>query len=521
MATIAADLTIEELLERLYAEIAQLKAENALLREQVATLTQIIFGKSTEKSPPAKQSSGESDSQPPPGDEPKPKKGNRGGVRYRRNHDHLPVQEDLVDLSDSEKQCPCCGEAYADFTDVTEGDTIEIEVKGYKRRVRRKSYLRKCNCKDAPKIVTAPTPGKIIPKGSLGTSVWIELLLGKFLFYTPTNRLINQLALCDIFLAASTIIDGMKKLSQLIAPCYELICERNKEAEKWHADETGWLVHEKVEDKENSNWFIWVFKSIDTVVYKLSATRSSETIKGHLGQDVDGVLSCDRFSAYKKYAMETDGGIDLAFCWAHVRRDFIRLGKAYPEYSEWSKQVVEVEIRELYRLHAERKQAHLKEATSPETLQSIDTLFNQKMTDFLNRRREELKCPNFADCQRKVNKSLIEHWQGLTVVLADPTTDMDNNAAERALRGPVVARKNFWGSMMEWSGQLAVMMFSLIQTLLLWGVNPKLWLTMYFEECAKNKGRPPDNIGQYLPWNLSIESIESLSLQSKPQLKPH
>jgi transposase len=88
---------------------------------------------------------------------------------------------------------------------------------------------------------------------------------------------------------------------------------------------------------------------------------------------------------------------------------------------------------------------------------------------------------------------------------------MDNNSAERALRGPVVARKNFWGSMMEWSGQLAVILFTIVQTWMLWGVNPKKWLELYFNDCAANKGKAPASIEKYLPWNMTQEMLDSLS----------
>ena len=65
---------------------------------------------------------------------------------------------------------------------------------------------------------------------------------------------------------------------------------------------------------------------------------------------------------------------------------------------------------------------------------------------------------------------------------------MDNNTAERSERGPVVGRKNYYGSGSLWSGRLAAMMFSLFQTLCLWGLNPRLWLTAYLEACAQAGG---------------------------------
>ena len=82
---------------------------------------------------------------------------------------------------------------------------------------------------------------------------------------------------------------------------------------------------------------------------------------------------------------------------------------------------------------------------------------------------------------------------------------MDNNTAERSERGPVVGRKNYYGSGSVWSGRLAAMMSSLSQTLCLWGLNPRLWLTAYLEACAQAGGRAVKDMDRFLPWNLSPE----------------
>ena len=90
------------------------------------------------------------------------------------------------------------------------------------------------------------------------------------------------------------------------------------------------------------------------------------------------------------------------------------------------------------------KKTYLERETDPQEFEKLDNEFCQKMTAFLNRRKEEPKSPDLADCKRKVNESVVEHLQALTVVIANPETDMDNNTGERALRGPVVGRKNFF-----------------------------------------------------------------------------
>lgn len=111
---------------------------------------------------------------------------------------------------------------------------------------------------------------------------------------------------------------------------------------------------------------------------------------------------------------------------------------------------------------------------------------------------------------KKVLESLKNHWPGLIVFVDHPEVPMDNNEAERLERLPVVGRKNFYGSGALWSGRLAAVLFSLFQTLALWKINPRLWLTAYLEACADNGGQAPDSIEGFLPWKMTQEQRQSL-----------
>jgi transposase len=102
------------------------------------------------------------------------------------------------------------------------------------------------------------------------------------------------------------------------------------------------------------------------------------------------------------------------------------------------------------------------------------------------------------------------HWEGLTLFVDDPRIPMDNNTSEQRGRGPAVARKNFYGSGSLWSGQLAAASFSIFATLALWGLNPRKWLTWYFERCAAAGGKIPGDISLFLPWNLTQEKRREL-----------
>ncbi len=87
---------------------------------------------------------------------------------------------------------------------------------------------------------------------------------------------------------------------------------------------------------------------------------------------------------------------------------------------------------------------------------------------------------------------------------------MDNNTAERCHRGPVLARKNFYGSGALWSGRLAAMLFSLFQTMQLWGIVVGKWLNAYLTACAQAGGQSPPDPQRYLPWNMTAEERERL-----------
>ena len=107
--------------------------------------------------------------------------------------------------------------------------------------------------------------------------------------------------------------------------------------------------------------------------------------------------------------------------------------------------------------------------------------------------------------------SLYNHWDGLTVFVKRPEVAMDNNTAERMLRNPVVGRKNYDGSGSVWSAHLAAMMFSVIQTVFLWGLNPHHWLSAFLQACAEHGGQSPTDLSAFLPWQMTPECREELA----------
>ena len=429
----------------------------------------------------------------------------------RRDYSRLPAREEFRERPPEQCLCPRCGRPLLPRGDTEDSEQIEIEVRAYRRVIRRRRYQRTCTC-DGPITLTAPPPPKLIPKGRYGISVWVEILLDKYLSYRPTERLLASWRLLGLDLAPGTVTDGLSRLAVLLEPIYRALEERNRLGDLHQGDETRWPVFVALEGKEGYGWWLWVVLGPDTVAYLLDPGRGHTVPEGHYQAESRGVLVVDRYAAYKAMSWVKDGVIVLAFCWAHVRRDFIRVGKGWPELKTWALQWLR-RIRILYRLNDQRLAAERGSAASREA----DDGLRQAVDAMRAQRETELARVGLATPCRKALESLDEHWEGLTRFVADPRIPMDNNASERRARGPAVARKNFYGSGAEWSGRLAAALFSILATLSLCKLNPRRWLTWYFERCAEAGGAVPGEIQSFLPWNLEAEKKTELGEPAVPQ----
>ena len=184
------------------------------------------------------------------------------------------VVEEVVELPSDRRACSCCGLPFESFPGTEDNEILEVEVKAYRRVIHRQRYRPACSCGKHPGILTAPPVPRVIPKSILGVSLWVDLLLDKFLYYRPTYRLLRQWQTLGLDLSLGTVTDGLKRLVPLFEPVYTALAERNQEQTHWHADETRWLVFATVEGKVGYRWTLWVFHSEDAVVFVLDSGRS-------------------------------------------------------------------------------------------------------------------------------------------------------------------------------------------------------------------------------------------------------
>lgn len=481
--------------------ITVLEQENEHLRGENRRLQAQHFGRKSEKQSSQDRSNHlEGLAEDKPQREPsKPQKSPQ-----RRAQPHLPIIEQIIELPADQRACPQCGKPRQAMTATEDSEQIEIDVKAHRRVLRRKRYLQTCDCPDCQKTITAPAPPKLLPKSLFGTSIWVEILLAKYFNHQPIERLLASWKLTGLNLAPSTVNAGLKRLEPLFAPIYTALQERNRLSPYQQADETRWLVFIEKEGKEGHRWWLWVFNGVDTSVFVLDPYRSHDVPQGHFTAGVSVILMVDRLSSYKAMVPVKEGLILLAFCWAHVRRDFIAVAKSFPELKPWALDWLKL-IRQAYRCNRERL-ACLNTPEFAKPAAELRAVIEQMKTTAA----EQLSDPKLRQPCRKTLVSLQEHWIGLTRFVEDPRIPMDNNASERSLRGAALGRKNYYGSNAEWSGRLAMMLFSIFATLPKWNINPRTWLRWYLDACAETGGQAPPDIHRYLPWNMGEDERQTM-----------
>jgi len=437
-------------------------------------------------------------------DTPKRKRGQQPGhpTPIRRTYPELERIEEVHDVHENEQTCPCCGLTREEFFKEEESEIIEVDVKAYVRKVVRKSRVSKCNCPSQPKVVSPLVVGALFPGSQLGVSVWVEILLAKYRYGEPINRLLDRWADIGFSPPRGTIHSNLASIGKLISPVAELIAARNRSAHHWHIDETRWPVYVEIPGKAGHRWWLWVFVTEDTVVFKIDPTRSSRVVYEHLGENPEGIASVDRYSAYKSVSLHALN-LFLAFCWAHVRRDFLELEVKWPELKDWT-MVWLNQISNLFAINNIRRQTKLDDTVFVKADRELRT----SMDDFRSNIDAGLDNHHLHDEARKVLHSLDKHWEGLKIFVDHPQIPMDNNLAERTLRPQVVGRKNFWGSGSEHTARLQADLGTLFFTLERNNINLKKWLYDYLSVCSLHGGRPPDDIEKYLPWSSPKKSLK-------------
>jgi transposase len=344
---------------------------------------------------------------------------------------------------------------------------------------RRAKY--RCRCNGA--VVTAPGPDKLIPGGRYSVEFAVEVAAGKYLDHLPLERQSRQMAREGLAVDTQTLWNQIEALARHLQPAYEALRGKILASDVLHADETWWRL---MQGKGSKRWWSWSISNEEAAHYRIAPQRSTEAAREVLG-GYRGTVMADGYGVYESLS-RAGPGFTLANCWSHARRNFVEIEPNYPRECG---EVLSL-IGELYGVERlAPRLVGLQGAEREEALQVRARLRTEHSRPLVERiwqwATSQTGTPESG--LRKAIMYLLERRAGLTRFLDDPRVPLDNNAAERALRGMVLGRKNHYGSRSLRGTQVAALFYSLLETAKLCVVEPKAYLRAAALAAIREPGR--------------------------------
>jgi transposase len=424
----------------------------------------------------------------------------------RRQPARRPLPETLPRerrVEPSPAACPCCGGRLRKLgEDVTE--TLERVPAQWKviQTVREKWTCRACEA-----ITQPPAPSHPIARGRAGPQLLADVLFGKYGAHLPLNRQSEIYAREGVELDVSTLADWVGACAATLMPLRDAIEAHVHAAERLHVDDTTVPVLAKGQCRTGRLWAHvrddrpFAGKAAPAVVLYYSPNREGIHPQRQLAR-YTGIMQVDAYSGYNALYAEgrKPGPIVEAACWAHGRRKLYELARL-------AKMPIAIEaVRRIDELFAiERDIAGL----PPQQRVCVRRERSKPLTEDLERwlRAERRKLSSKNPLAKAMDYSL-KRWSTFTRFLDDGRICMTNNAAERAVRGIAVGRRNWTFCGSDAGGERAAVIFTLIETAKLCGVDPRAWLA---DVLARIADHPATRIDQLLPWNWQAV---------RPQLQP-
>jgi transposase len=388
--------------------------------------------------------------------------------------------------------CPRCGGPVRKLgEDITE--MLECEPRRWKvvEHVREKVSCRCCEAISQP-----PAPSHPIARGRAGPNLLALVLAAKYGQHLPLTRQSAIYAREGIELDVSTLADWVGSSTASLMPLVLGVRTHVFAAERLHGDDTTVPVLAKEQTKIGRVWGYVrddrPFGGLDppAVAFFYSPDRTGEHPERHLAEFA-GILQADAYAGFNRlYEPKREPGPILeAACWAHARRKLFELAAVSkaPIAAEAVRRIDELFAieRELNGKLAGERLAVREERTKPLVIELEAWLRIQH--ERVSRKSEIGKAIGYA----------LNHWAALTRFLGDGRICMSNNAAERALRGIAVGRRNWTFAGSNRGGERAAAIYTLIETCKLNGVDPQAWLA---DVLARLPDHPAKRITELLPW---------------------
>jgi transposase len=491
---------VESLKRLVAAAMAALKSktlEIEKLKVQLMRLRRMRFGRSSEKLGREiaqlelaleELETAATEAPEPPASVEAPETAEKQRPARRALPDHLP--RETVEHAPA-ASCPVCGGAVrtlgADRSEVLEYVPGRFKLVEHVRP--------KVACRGCEAIHQAPPPALPIERGRPGPGLLAHVLIGKYGHHLPLYRQAEIYAREGVALGRSTLAGWVGRAAFELQPVIEAIRRHVLAADKIHGDDTPVPVLAPGTGK-TATGRLWVYVGDDrpwagaappAVLYRYSADRKGEHPQGHL-RDFRGTLQADGYAGFN--ALYERGGLSEVACWAHVRRKFFDLHAAHG--TPLAKEALD-RIGALYatedaaRGRPADERRRLRQIRAGPLLDALEGWLRATLPK-LSGRSELAAAIRYA----------LNRWTALTRYRDDGRLEIDNNIAERAIRGIALGRKNWLFAGSHDGGQRAAALSTLIETAKLNGVDPEPYLRDILSRLATH---PAQRLDELLPWN--------------------
>lgn len=403
---------------------------------------------------------------------------------------HLPRVETVIDIDN--RACPCCSNALHRIGEDT-SERLDIVPAQFRVLVVRRPKYACRTCEST--VVQAPAPARLIEGGLPTEATVAQVLVSKYADHLPLYRQAQIYARRGLDLDRSTLADWVGRAAFSLRPVYERLLTTLKGSTKLFADETTAPVLDPGRGRTKTGQ-LWAYARDDRpwggsdppgVVYVYAPDRKAERPIAHL-DGFTGILQVDGYGGYRVLAER--GDVELAFCWAHVRRRFYELAAAGP--APIASEALE-RIAALYAIEAEIRgrspdeRGVIRQDKSRPIIEALEPWLRGKLA-LISQKTKLAEAIRYA----------LSRWQGLTRFLDDGRIEIDSNVVERAIRPIALNRKNALFAGSDGGGEHWAVIASLIETCKLIGVEPQAYLADVLTRIVN--GHPNSRIDELLPW---------------------
>jgi transposase len=458
-------------LEQCLQALNESRRENALLRQKIDLLVKRVFGSSSE---PLDKNQLELLAQPETQATvqaivaaPEKERAERSRKeRTTRLPENLPVVEEVLDpelVKAQPEQWRCIGQEISEQLDYEPGRFL-------RRRVVRRKYVHKTNPDRAPLI--APLPERLLDRSLPAPGLLAHIVVGKYCDHLPLYRqeqIYQQRH--GVHLPRQSLTRWVELASQWLKPIYDQIRVGVMGGGYVQVDETPVDYLEPGHGKTKQGYLWTCSRPGGDVFYRWETSRAAACLDNIIPVDFNGTVQCDGYSAYRSFANGRNGTIELAGCWAHVRRRFHEALEQSPKTAGW----IMRQIQHLYRVEARLRQRK----AGPKLREAVRAHESKPIVERLERALIRLKSSGKHLPQSLVGVAIdyaLGQWRTLDVYLEDGRVEIDNNLVENAIRPTALGKKNWLFMGDADAGERGAILYTVIESCRRRDIDPYAYL---------------------------------------------